>query len=140
MAEEQVRTASSNTGGLGAGLSGLSEGLMKALGEGNTEQAKKWGEGVMQYAREAHLDQLGRELKSSTLKSLTDLVHAVAPPIAEHEVIEVNLTHDMVGYDGVEALVYRSLAKVRLSPLQSPVTHLSLGKSCYVGPTGHGVC
>lgn len=54
----------------------------------------------------------GKELKTTTLKSLTDLLNAVAPPIAEHEVIEVSLSHDMVGYDGVEALVYRGLAKV----------------------------
>lgn len=54
----------------------------------------------------------GKELKSTTLKSLTDLLNAVAPPIAEHEVIEVWLSHDMKGYDGVETLVYRGLSKV----------------------------
>ncbi|GAA5954561.1 hypothetical protein JCM8115_004625 [Rhodotorula mucilaginosa] len=109
-AEEQVvKTAnfSHGAGGIAAGIGG---GLMKALGE--NEQAKKWSEGVMSYAKGAHLDQLGKELKTTTLKSLTDLLNAVAPPIAEHEVIEVSLSHDMVGYDGVEALVYRGLAKI----------------------------
>lgn len=47
------------------------------------------------------------------MRSLTELINAVAPPIAEHEVIQVSLSHDMVGYDGVETLVYRGLAKVR---------------------------
>lgn len=109
-AEEQVvKTAnfSQGAGGIAAGIGG---GLMKALGE--NEQAKKWSEGVISYAKGAHLDQLGKELKTTTLKSLTDLLNAVAPPIAEHEVIEVSLSHDMVGYDGVEALVYRGLAKI----------------------------
>ncbi|GAA5872787.1 hypothetical protein JCM3774_006330 [Rhodotorula dairenensis] len=103
-AEEQVKTATSH------GAGGIAGGLMKALGE--NEQAKKWSEGVMSYAKGAHLDQLGKELKTTTLRSLTDLLNAVAPPIAEHEVIEVSLSHDMVGYDGVEALVYRGMAKI----------------------------
>jgi Family of unknown function (DUF5427) len=46
---------------------------------------------------------------------MTDLLNAVAPPIAEHEVIQVWLSHDMVGYEGVESLVYSALAKVWLS-------------------------
>lgn len=57
-AEEQVRAAQTNAAGLG-GIGGLSEGFMKALGE--NEQAKKWSEGVMEYAKGAHLDQLGRQ-------------------------------------------------------------------------------
>lgn len=57
----------------------------------------------------------GKDLKSQTLRSLTELLNAVAPPIAEHEVIKVSLSHDMIGYDGVETLVYRGLAKVRSS-------------------------
>ncbi|GAA6047703.1 hypothetical protein JCM3770_001730 [Rhodotorula araucariae] len=109
VAEEQVKTAASSAGAAG-GIAGLGEGLMKKLGE--NEQAKKWSEGVISYAKGAHLDQLGKDLKSTTLRSLTDLLNAVAPPIAEHEVIEVSLSHDMVGYDGVETLVYRGLAKI----------------------------
>jgi hypothetical protein len=41
-------------------------------------------------------------------------MNAVAPPISEHEVIQVWLSHDMEGYEGIESLVYRSLAKVCL--------------------------
>ena len=55
----------------------------------------------------------GKDLKTGTLRSLTELLNAVAPPIAEHEVIQVSLSHDMVGYEGVETLVYRGLTKVR---------------------------
>ncbi|GAA5857308.1 hypothetical protein JCM8547_002211 [Rhodosporidiobolus lusitaniae] len=108
-AEEQVKAAQESAAAAG-GIQGIGGGLMKALGE--NEQAKKWGETVAGYAKGAHLDQIGKDLKSSTLKSLTDLLNAVAPPIAEHEVIQVSLSHDMVGYDGVETLVYRGLAKI----------------------------
>ncbi|GAA5967834.1 hypothetical protein JCM3765_001895 [Sporobolomyces pararoseus] len=117
VAEEQVRT---NAGGLG-------EGLMKAWNHednpngtgaegagagGASGGMKKWTEGVQGLVKNANLEGLGKELKSTTLKSLTDLLNAVAPPIAEHEVIQVNLSHSMKGYDGVETLVYRGLSKI----------------------------
>jgi len=47
-----------------------------------------------------------------SLSTLTDILNVVAPPIAEHEVIKVWLSHDMQGYDGVEDLVYRALARI----------------------------
>lgn len=57
-AEEQVKTATSGgAGGVAGGIAGIGGGLMKALGE--NEQAKKWSEGVINYAKGAHLDQLG---------------------------------------------------------------------------------
>lgn len=46
------------------------------------------------------------------MSTLNDILNVVAPPISEHEVIQVWLSHDMKGYDGVESLVYRSLTKV----------------------------
>ncbi|KAG1716345.1 hypothetical protein ID866_829 [Astraeus odoratus] len=76
------------------------------------EQVSKWGEGVLEYAKNAHLDKLGQDFKRVGLSTLTDILNAVAPPISEHEVIHVWLSHDMKGYDGVESLVYRSLMKV----------------------------
>ena len=47
------------------------------------------------------------------LSTATDILNVVAPPISEHEVIQVLLSHDMQGYDGVETLVYRALLRVR---------------------------
>lgn len=46
------------------------------------------------------------------MSTLTGIINVVAPPIAEHEVIQVTLSHDMIGYEGVENLVYRGLARV----------------------------
>lgn len=42
----------------------------------------------------------------------TDIVNAVAPPIAAHEIIQVTLSHDMIGYDGISDVTYQVLAKV----------------------------
>jgi len=53
-----------------------------------------------------------RVIAETGMKAFRDVIDAVAPPIAEHEVIQVNLSHDMKGYEGVETLVYRALAKV----------------------------
>jgi hypothetical protein len=43
---------------------------------------------------------------------MTTVLDVIAPPIAEHEVVEIWLAHDMVGYVGVEGLVYRAFSKV----------------------------
>ena len=97
------------------------------------DQARKWGEGVLEYAKTAQLDKLGghrvvllspnlnlhvcgigQDFKRVGLLTLTDILNVVAPPISEHEVIQVWLSHDMKGYEGVESLVYRALARVRV--------------------------
>ncbi|KAH7883815.1 maintenance of telomere capping protein 1, partial [Phlebopus sp. FC_14] len=76
------------------------------------EQVSKWGEGVLEYARNAQLDKLSEDFKRAGLSALTDILNVVAPPISEHEVIQVWLSHDMKGYEGVESIVYRSLARI----------------------------
>ncbi|KAI0343936.1 hypothetical protein BDW22DRAFT_1355169 [Trametopsis cervina] len=76
------------------------------------EQARKWGEGVLEYAKNAQLDKLGQDFKRVGLSTLTDILNVVAPPISEHEVIKVWLSHDMKGYEGVESLVYRALIRI----------------------------
>jgi len=76
------------------------------------DQAKKWTDGVMGYVKSANLDKLSHDLRTAGLSTFSDILNAVAPPIAEHEVIQVWLSHDMHGYEGVESLVYRSLTKI----------------------------
>lgn len=78
----------------------------------HNEQARKWSEGVIEYARNAQLDKLGQDFKRVGLSTLTDILNVVAPPISEHEVIRVWLSHDMQGYDGIESLTYKSLARI----------------------------
>jgi len=98
----------------------------------NNEQARKWGEGVIGYAKSAQLDKIGsfpglifsaggvhlmqnnigQDFRRVGLSTLTDILNVVAPPISEHEVIQVWLSHEMQGYDGIESLVYRALARV----------------------------
>ncbi|MBW0544164.1 hypothetical protein O181_083879 [Austropuccinia psidii MF-1] len=79
---------------------------------GQTETAKKWKDGVLNYVKASGIDQLGKDLQATGIKSLTDILNMVAPPILKHEIIDVQLSYDMVGYDGIEDLVYRSLSKI----------------------------
>lgn len=107
------------------------------------EQAKKWGEGVLEYAKSAQLDKLGmlfpifskvyvvnmvvcigNDFKALGLSTLNDILNVVAPPISEHEVIQVYLSHDMQGYEGVESLVYRALLRVSDFLPQYPNPHI----------------
>jgi len=102
----------------------------------NNDQAKKWREGVLEYAKNADLEKItalgvfqtpwcvsgvfliqkisGQNIQRVGLSTLNDILNAVAPPISEHEVIQVWLSHDMQGYDGVESVVYKAFAKVRV--------------------------
>ncbi|KAH6917546.1 maintenance of telomere capping protein 1 [Coprinopsis sp. MPI-PUGE-AT-0042] len=76
------------------------------------EKVRNWGEGVIEYAKNAQLDKLSQDFKRVGLSTLTDILNVVAPPIAEHEVIQIWLSHDMQGYEGVDTVVYRSMSKV----------------------------
>ena len=99
----------------------------------NNDQAKKWREDILQYAKGADLEKIttlgalpphpsqerfltetpGQNLQRVGLSTLNDILNVVAPPISEHEVIQIWLSHDMQGYDGVESVVYKAFAKVR---------------------------
>lgn len=71
--------------------------------------------------RTAHLQQnldlqkltkLQQDILSQTTAALSGLMDAVAPPISEHEVWQVWLSHEMKGYEGVEGVVYQGIQKV----------------------------
>ncbi|KAG9292243.1 hypothetical protein G9A89_023963 [Geosiphon pyriformis] len=76
------------------------------------ESTKKFEERVRGYVNKETIGKIGADLKTLSLSTINTVVNAVAPPIAEHEVVEVWLAHDMVGYIGVESLVYRAFMKV----------------------------
>jgi hypothetical protein len=66
----------------------------------------------------------GKDLKRVGLSTFNEILNAVAPPISEHEVIQVWLSHDMQGLEGVEPLVYSAFARVCTARNVSlPLTH-----------------
>lgn len=58
------------------------------------------------------MQRTGEEVTKVGKRGWTDIVNAVAPPIAAHEIIQVTLSHDMIGYDGISDVTYQVLAKV----------------------------
>lgn len=85
-----------------------------------SDQARQWRSGALSFLSSnlsnLDIDKLRKDITETGIKALKDVMDAVAPPIAQHEVIQVNLSHDMIGYEGVETLVYRALAKVSSAP------------------------
>ncbi|KAI1319157.1 hypothetical protein EDD11_004800 [Mortierella claussenii] len=67
---------------------------------------------VKGFVTAENIGKIGNDLKSLTLSSMTTVLDVIAPPIAEHEVVEIWLAHDMVGYVGLESLVHRAFSKV----------------------------
>ncbi|KAF9535528.1 maintenance of telomere capping protein 1 [Crepidotus variabilis] len=101
------------------------------------EQALKWGQGALEYAKTAQLDKLGQDFKRVGLSTLTDILNVVAPPISEHEVIQVWLSHDMQGYEGIESLSYRALARI-LEQVEGGDLVLNKGNETKPKETGQG--
>ncbi|CAG8658716.1 13065_t:CDS:2, partial [Acaulospora colombiana] len=76
------------------------------------EATKKFEEKVRGMVNKEAIEKIGSDLKTLGLNTLTTVVNAVVPPISQYEVVEVWLAHDMVGYVGVESLVYKAFMKV----------------------------
>ncbi|KAG0364349.1 maintenance of telomere capping protein 1 [Gamsiella multidivaricata] len=83
---------------------------VKATMESQT--TKSLEERVKGFVNAENIGKIGNDLKSLTLSSMTTVLDVIAPPIAEHEVVEIWLAHDMVGYVGLEAIVHRAFSKV----------------------------
>ncbi|KAI8891218.1 hypothetical protein K501DRAFT_167070 [Backusella circina FSU 941] len=63
---------------------------------------------LQNYVNKENIEKLSNNLKNLT----TTFLESVAPPISEHELVEVWLTHDMEGYSDLDSLVYRAFARV----------------------------
>ncbi|KAG0307634.1 hypothetical protein BGZ98_010231 [Dissophora globulifera] len=83
---------------------------VKATMESQT--TKNLEERVKGFVNAENIGKIGNDLKSLTLSSMTTVLDVIAPPIAEHEIVEIWLAHDMVGYIGLEGIVDRSFSKV----------------------------
>lgn len=87
-------------GGINLGRLGIAEGL---------GQLSQLGAGVV---RGVDLEKLRADILSRGQSAITDLINTVAPPISEHETLQVWLAHEMVGYDGVTGVVESGVARI----------------------------
>ncbi|WWC73210.1 uncharacterized protein I206_107176 [Kwoniella pini CBS 10737] len=58
------------------------------------------------------LEKLRQDLVNTTTSTLTSILDTVAPPISAHETLELWLTHPMLGYSGVEGVIYRAWVRI----------------------------
>ncbi|SPO23147.1 uncharacterized protein UTRI_01825 [Ustilago trichophora] len=101
--EKRAPTQAEQARELGSKGWDLAKGVRGFVKEAGLE---KWGKYHL------HLDMAGEEVTKVGKRGWTDIVNAVAPPIAAHEIIQVTLSHDMIGYDGISDVTYQVLAKV----------------------------
>lgn len=90
-----------------------------------SEQAKELGQrgwdiaqGVRGFVKETGWEKLGDDLTKVGKRGWTEVINAVAPPIAAHEVIVLTLSHDMTGFDGVPDVVFKVLSRVMESQVR----------------------
>ncbi|KAJ1028659.1 hypothetical protein NDA16_001825 [Ustilago loliicola] len=130
-------SASSSSGAAGGGWAGWGSSLfsqatklaeqarqeLEKRAPTQAEQARELGskvgnkgwdlaKGVRGFVKDAGLEKWGEEVTKVGKRGWTDIVNAVAPPITAHEIIQVTLSHDMIGYDGISNVTYQVLAKV----------------------------
>ncbi|KAK0524789.1 hypothetical protein OC835_005815 [Tilletia horrida] len=114
-AQAQAQEASANAAHAANAAAAAAQGV---LGRGF-----KFAEGVRGYVKESGWDKIGEDLTRVGRKGLNEIINAVAPPIAAHEVLQVTLSHDMIGYDGIETVVFQVLAKVMEQVERNDIEH-----------------
>lgn len=98
-----------NVQGLVAGGTGLNlEAIAAKGGLGLQHLREQLGDRV----KGVDLEKLRHELLSRGQSAISEIINTVAPPISEHEVLQVWFSHDMKGYDGVDNVVYAAIQAV----------------------------
>ncbi|KAG2176553.1 hypothetical protein INT44_007216 [Umbelopsis vinacea] len=85
-----------------------SEHINQATSNPDTERGNGW----QAFISSNNVAKLGNSLKTLTTASLATILDNVAPPISEHEVVEIWISHDIAGYVGLEPLVFQSFSKM----------------------------
>ncbi|KAF2198852.1 hypothetical protein GQ43DRAFT_377660 [Delitschia confertaspora ATCC 74209] len=74
------------------------------------EEAHRWAEQVR--GNVGALRGLGDELRSRALPTFTNIIHTLAPPISQHERLQIHITHDLVGYPSLDPIIYQTFSTV----------------------------
>jgi len=74
------------------------------------EEAKRWAEQVR--GNVGTLRGYGDELSKRALPTFENILHTLAPPISQHERLQIHITHDLIGYPSLDPLFYQAFAGV----------------------------
>ncbi|KAK0546939.1 hypothetical protein OC846_005063 [Tilletia horrida] len=126
----------SNTGERKADAGTQAAAAAAAAAQGVLGRGFKFAEGVRGYVKESGWDKIGEDISRVGRKGLNEIINAVAPPISAHEVLQVTLSHDMIGYDGIETVVFQVLAKVMEQVERSDIEHQLVVNKAHERPGG----
>ncbi|KAL7421174.1 hypothetical protein Q5752_004059 [Cryptotrichosporon argae] len=104
--EQYKKVRTEGVGSVAGQLEGLNVGGVD-LGKLRKGAEERIG-GIVKGVGTVDLDKLRHGLLSQAGSTLSTIINTVAPPIGEHETLELWLSHPMVGYGGVEGVVYRA--------------------------------
>ncbi|EDU43791.1 repeatdomain containing protein [Pyrenophora tritici-repentis] len=74
------------------------------------QEAQRWAEQVR--GNVGALRGLGDELGKRAVPTFTNLLNTLAPPISQHERLQIHITHDLIGYPSLDPLIYQTFAGV----------------------------
>ncbi|KAH7406585.1 maintenance of telomere capping protein 1 [Phaeosphaeria sp. MPI-PUGE-AT-0046c] len=74
------------------------------------QEAQRWAEQVR--GNVGALRGIGGELGKRALPTFTNILHTLAPPISQHERLQIHITHDLVGYPSLDPIIYQTFASV----------------------------
>ncbi|KAK1908914.1 hypothetical protein P3342_006794 [Pyrenophora teres f. teres] len=74
------------------------------------QEAQRWAEQVR--GNVGALRGLGDELGKRAVPTFTNILNTLAPPISQHERLQIHITHDLIGYPSLDPLIYQTFAGV----------------------------
>ncbi|KAF2430403.1 hypothetical protein EJ08DRAFT_660871 [Tothia fuscella] len=77
------------------------------------EEAQKWAEQVRgNVGALKGLVSTGGDLRSRALPTFTSIINTLAPPISQHERLQIHITHDLIGYPSLDPGIYATFSRV----------------------------
>ncbi|KAL5117137.1 hypothetical protein ACEQ8H_004962 [Pleosporales sp. CAS-2024a] len=74
------------------------------------QEAQRWAEQVR--GNVGALRTIGGELGQRALPTFTNILHTLAPPISQHERLQIHITHDLIGYPSLDPIIYQTFSSV----------------------------
>ncbi|KAF1916601.1 maintenance of telomere capping protein 1 [Ampelomyces quisqualis] len=74
------------------------------------QEAQRWAEQVR--GNVGALRGIGGELGKRALPTFTTILHTLAPPISQHERLQIHITHDFIGYPSLDPIIYQTFSSV----------------------------
>ncbi|KAF1954998.1 hypothetical protein CC80DRAFT_493370 [Byssothecium circinans] len=76
------------------------------------EEAQRWAEQVRGNLNVEALRGIGGELQKRAMPTFSNILHTLAPPISQHERLQIHITHDLIGYPSLDPIIYQTFSQV----------------------------